>query len=603
MVVDGNAATRRVTDCPYEIQSSQESLHTQPTFVRAQSEPVVEMWSEQETECTAKVSASPCDYGTINNREEIDNQSMSSRSPVSDHSSANSVARQNDTCNKGCIGDISGNDASGLSCPEDHKSRAVNSHQVLQHNCSGPIVSCSFLCEPNYVPLTGKLDKESTQHLVGLHLGESPFDITENIYIPSRPAPVQTSNLPIPIRSPYATKQHCSVGSLASYVASSSVDDVFADELKEVSNTGPQQTHASVTLADYLENLNSHTPYTEPTIGGPQPFKPLPQLVNLRRITGLPKQMPKAYSPTTTNSLDELALTLKHSTSSESTGDSDANSPKANLCSVEYLVKRRAFLQTRLVERYMELISLMNEEMELTGRPPEDYNQCLHDYHAAQAAIKHLRSTDRPDQSNGSNSEQPTPPISVRDFNGVGQQESAIRSSTPGLPSPNGLLGSRLQETGFPLAAHTVRNASIKLSPSASSLLVTSRLSLQEEDQCKQKDNRSVPSRSPGNQIQVSRFFRHPSNYFRMSLWVNITSSISNSTVSIFPPLSYNLPPVPSERFSRLEQRCPQAHLKNATIAMYDISQTASRSLSSTTHPKSTTNLQKCGSLRTKFSK
>ncbi|KAF6775557.1 hypothetical protein AHF37_04481 [Paragonimus kellicotti] len=346
MVVDGSAATRRLTDCPYESQSSQDSLHTQPTFVRAHSEPVVQMWSEQETDCVTKVSASPCHYGTINNQEGIDNQSMSSRSPASDHSSANSVTRQNDACNKrsGCIGDIPENDASRLSRLEDHTSRTVNGSQVLLHSCSDSAVSCSSLCGPNYVIPTYKLDKEYSQNLVGLHLE-------------------QAFKLPCPIRSPYATKQHNSVGSLASYITSSSVDDVFTDELKEDSTTDPQQTHTSITLADYLEHLNSRTPCKETTLGEPQPLKPLPQLVSLRRITGLSKQMSKAHSPNPTNSLDELALTLKHSTSSESTGDSDPNSPKNNLCSVEYLVKRRTFLQTRLVERYMELISLMNEEM------------------------------------------------------------------------------------------------------------------------------------------------------------------------------------------------------------------------------------------------
>ncbi|KAF5394369.1 hypothetical protein PHET_11686 [Paragonimus heterotremus] len=160
---------------------------------------------------------------------------------------------------------------------------------------------------------------------------------------------------------------------------------------------------------------------------------------------------------------------------------------------------------------------------ELTGRPPEDYNQCLHDYHAAQAAIKHLRSTDRPDQSNGSSNEQPIPPTTVaQDLNGMGQQERAIRSSTPGLPSPNGLLGSRLQETGFPLAAHTVRNASMKLSPSANSLLVTSRLSLQEEDQWRFKDNRNVLSRPPLNQSQVNIFLSFPGKYFQSLCSVNM---------------------------------------------------------------------------------
>ncbi|KAF5399622.1 hypothetical protein PHET_07171 [Paragonimus heterotremus] len=365
MVVDGNAATRRLTDCPYEMQSSQESLHTQPTFVRAQSEPVVQMWSGQETDCATKVNASACDYGTINNQEGIDNQSMSSRSPVSVHSSANSVARQNDACNKGsgCIVGIPENDASGLSWLEDRTSQAVNGSQVLLHSCSDSTVSCSFLGEPNYILPTGKLDKDYSQNLVGLHLGGAPFDITENIFLSPRPAPEQAFKLPIPIQSPYATKQHNSVGSLASYVTSSSVDDVFTDELKEDSNTDSQQTYTSITLADYLENLNNRTPCKETTPGEPQPIKPLPQLVSLRRITGLSKQMPKTHSPNPNNSLDELALTLKHSTSSESTGDSDPNLPKNNLCSVEYLIKRRAFLQTRLVERYMELINLMNEEM------------------------------------------------------------------------------------------------------------------------------------------------------------------------------------------------------------------------------------------------
>ncbi|KAG5451752.1 hypothetical protein CSKR_109183 [Clonorchis sinensis] len=213
------------------------------------------------------------------------------------------------------------------------------------------------------------------------------------------------------------------------------------------------------TLADYFDRLNN-TPTT------PKPL--LPRLVvPAPKMTGLQTPVEKALMMSHSTSLDDVSDSLLNpgGNGSESVSSS-VTFGHIPMDAVDYLVKRRSFLLICLAERYEELIRLLDEELELTGQPPENYNQYMHDCHDAQAAAKRLRA--------------PEPAKTEED----GSRSSDLISLTdPGLERlRTGLLGQRLQKTGFPISPMNVRKFSMRVSPSVHSLRQTSLLSLSDQE-------------------------------------------------------------------------------------------------------------------------
>ncbi|VDP69258.1 unnamed protein product [Echinostoma caproni] len=150
-----------------------------------------------------------------------------------------------------------------------------------------------------------------------------------------------------------------------------------------------------ITLADYLDSLDGPD-------GSTKLLKPIPQLGSFRRVLGLsgsansepalaPTLAPVTQQPITRE--EHSACTRPTATSfTNCTGPSEEFSNQAMLItndsllpdkmttgtphylpgtnksaspSADYLIKRRFFLLERLVERYEELLKLMNEELQV----------------------------------------------------------------------------------------------------------------------------------------------------------------------------------------------------------------------------------------------
>ncbi|GAA48306.1 hypothetical protein CLF_101442 [Clonorchis sinensis] len=213
------------------------------------------------------------------------------------------------------------------------------------------------------------------------------------------------------------------------------------------------------TLADYFDRLNNTSTTPKPLL--PRLVVPAP------KVTGLQTPVEKALMMSHSTSLDDVSDSLLNpgGNGSESVSSS-VTFGHIPMDAVDYLVKRRSFLLICLAERYEELIRLLDEELELTGQPPENYNQYMHDCHDAQAAAKRLRA--------------PEPAKTEED----GSRSSDLISLTdPGLERlRTGLLGQRLQKTGFPISPMNVRKFSMRVSPSVHSLRQTSLLSLSDQE-------------------------------------------------------------------------------------------------------------------------
>ncbi|CAH8548613.1 unnamed protein product [Dicrocoelium dendriticum] len=251
-----------------------------------------------------------------------------------------------------------------------------------------------------------------------------------------------------------------------------------------------------LTLADYLNQLDGNT----------KKLNPVPKLATLHRLAGPPE-----FVQSTQKCVGLLNYSTTESRASEPQSGMDALSPQMNTSPEVYLLKRRAFLVTRLAERYTELLQLLQEELELTGHPPEGYNQYLHEYHSAREAAQRLKGNNDTSQQNvsinclrtGLHSDHIPNATSGQEVTG----EAVGRCSMSGPCLSTGLLGSRLQETRFPISPVTVRKAGLKLSPSAQCLLVTSRLSLHEDDRISMKNHNALFARPQTSlQTRSSRF-------------------------------------------------------------------------------------------------
>ncbi|OON20391.1 hypothetical protein X801_03730, partial [Opisthorchis viverrini] len=251
------------------------------------------------------------------------------------------------------------------------------------------------------------------------------------------------------------------------------------------------------TLADYFDSLNN-TPTT------PKPL--LPRLVvPAPKMTGLQTPVEKALEMSHSTSLDDISDSLLNpgGNGSES-ASSSVTFGHIPMDAVDYLVKRRSFLLICLAERYEELIRLLDEELELTGQPPENYNQYMHECHDAQAAAKRLRAPEptkiEEDGSRSSdvisqavllaNSIVTRNIFRMQDNGNLGfplKQRLLFsflsQREDPGLERlRTGLLGQRLQKTGFPISPMNVRKFGVHVSPSSHSLRQSSLLSLSDQE-------------------------------------------------------------------------------------------------------------------------
>ncbi|TGZ70625.1 hypothetical protein CRM22_003097 [Opisthorchis felineus] len=238
------------------------------------------------------------------------------------------------------------------------------------------------------------------------------------------------------------------------------LSDISTKENAYVSKRGAgEEPPVRFTLADYFDSLNN-TPTT------PKPL--LPRLVvPAPKMTGLQTPVEKALVMSHSTSLDDVSDSLLNPSGNGSeSASSSVTFGQIPMDAVDYLVKRRSFLLICLAERYEELIRLLDEELELTGQPPENYNQYMHDCHDAQAAAKRFRA--------------PGPAKTEEDGS---RSSDVISLADPGLERlRTGLLGQRLQKTGFPISPMNVRKFSMRVSPSVHSLRQTSLLSLSDQE-------------------------------------------------------------------------------------------------------------------------
>ncbi|CAH8854921.1 unnamed protein product [Trichobilharzia szidati] len=116
-----------------------------------------------------------------------------------------------------------------------------------------------------------------------------------------------------------------------------------------------------------------------------------------------------------------------------------------------YLKKRRVFLIDRLLSRYSELIKLLNEELELTGRPPTNYLQYTHAYYEVQEAFKRIHANESTNSSNNVNSNAYKTDDSSLHITDKDQLSKCLNTIH--------VRGSRLQETGFMLSPRVIRKA------------------------------------------------------------------------------------------------------------------------------------------------
>ncbi|TPP59377.1 hypothetical protein FGIG_10349 [Fasciola gigantica] len=274
-----------------------------------------------------------------------------------------------------------------------------------------------------------------------------------------------------------------------------------ADDLCDTELNGKKFTEGGrITLADYLDGLDrSGGGYTKL-------LRTIPHLTPVRRLPGLtgpvssePSLSPnpaehftpdhqstdqankKGTDPSTNRAggaincvpSEAMLMTSESMTPekmlSNTTTLPESAAPKSVSAPTDYLIKRRFFLLERLVERYEELLKLMNEELELTGRPPKHYLESMNARKAAMAALNKL-----------------TPPrTQIPEPSEAGRHQVDKQSSdnqrAPGaqLPPVTELRATnRLLETRFLLSPRTVRKATVKLSPSANNLLLSSQVSL-----------------------------------------------------------------------------------------------------------------------------
>ncbi|CAL8070878.1 unnamed protein product [Calicophoron daubneyi] len=281
---------------------------------------------------------------------------------------------------------------------------------------------------------------------------------------------------------------------------SSSIDGSYGDVNRGSVEHQTTDDCSRITLADYLDSLNHGSTR--------KALKPIPQLAHVKKMSTIPNSASVVSDETengpTADKLNHDTLTAPLSPlTNETNSESGINLPRPPSTSVDYLLKRRTFLLDRLAVRYTELLCLMNEELELTGHPPENYLQCINAYHEAQEAIRNLHP---PTQDRDAKNSKPE--IAEDASNNIDSRASISsrhRASNPGLPLPNALRGNRLQETGFLLSPKAFRKASLKVSPSVTSLLRGSRLSLNnEEDRDHCTDDGPIQKRPPLNQSMTN---------------------------------------------------------------------------------------------------
>nr|CAH8853974.1 unnamed protein product [Trichobilharzia regenti] len=158
--------------------------------------------------------------------------------------------------------------------------------------------------------------------------------------------------------------------------------------------------------------------------------------------------------------------------------------PSFSMDYYNYLKKRRVFLIDRLLSRYSELIKLLNEELELTGRPPTNYLQYTHAYYEVQEAFRRIHANELTNNSNNVNSNAYKTDDSNLHITDKDQLSKCLNTIH--------VRGSRLQETGFMLSPRVIRKASIKLSPSVNCLLKSSHSSLFIDDLVNQNRDQVV---------------------------------------------------------------------------------------------------------------
>uniref|UniRef100_A0A183B7E5 Ovate family protein n=1 Tax=Echinostoma caproni TaxID=27848 RepID=A0A183B7E5_9TREM len=126
----------------------------------------------------------------------------------------------------------------------------------------------------------------------------------------------------------------------------------------------------------------------------------------------------------------------------------------------------------------------------LTGRAPKNYLECVNAHKAAKEALSKIKPV---------NSTQSDPKAGEIEKQPIDKRKTFL--SRPHLPPTSDVRTNRLQETGFLLSPKTVRKASVRLSPSASNLLMFSQASLNTEDTQSMEDPVSSDQQRVGSSI------------------------------------------------------------------------------------------------------
>ncbi|KAK4470335.1 hypothetical protein MN116_005899 [Schistosoma mekongi] len=248
----------------------------------------------------------------------------------------------------------------------------------------------------------------------------------------------------------------------------------------------------------------------------------------------------------------------KISTNSSGTSNNDGcTEPSFPLDYYNYLKKRRIFLTDRLLSRYHELITLLNEELELTGHPPANYLQHTHAYHEALEAFKRIHGNDLPNA----------------DHDVITNNESCLQMRIKGQhPKSMNFIpvrGSRLQETGFMLSPRVMRRASMKLSSSVNCLLKSSHSSLFTEDLSSQNQEQSMHTDGDSS----SQILENSSNSS------HLIKDNQHDTINSTTPVTKKLPKENSI-IQKLNKSIPSAFKSRFTLNLvksnYDLSTSAS---------------------------
>ncbi|CAH8588919.1 unnamed protein product [Heterobilharzia americana] len=285
-----------------------------------------------------------------------------------------------------------------------------------------------------------------------------------------------------------------------------STDDISQTD-SQLSATSHHETDGDnfvpISLADYLEKLTKQLDNREKT-----PQKLLPrECINHFQAPKM-QYTPENKSHLSTSSLSSSSIQQFDFNTNESIighmKDNHDLRSKSSSYSVDYynyLKKRRVFLIDRLSSRYSELMKLLNEELELTGRPPTNYLQHTHAYYEAQEASKRIHANELQNSNTGSN-------VSKTDDS---NQQKTNKGQLSKQINAAYVRSSRLQETGFMLSPRVIRKATIKLSPSVNCLLKSSHSSLFTDDSVNQNREQTI-NRWGDESHQTSKVSRNPNS-------------------------------------------------------------------------------------------